>query len=111
MSLQNLLTIDQLSIAFSSDTTKGYAVDNVSFTIKRNEILGVVGESGSGKSITSLAIMGLLPKSALIQGEICFDGTKLSQLNKKQLRDIRGRRYCNDFSRTYEFVKSINALW
>ena len=66
------------------------AVDDVSFDVREAETLGIVGESGSGKSVTSMSILGLLPKSANISGAINFRGTELLDLNEKQLRDVRG---------------------
>jgi len=73
------------------------AVRSLSFSIAPGEVLGLVGESGSGKSITSLAIMGLLPPAAMIQGEITFqdgDGSasSLTHLSNDQLRQLRGSR-------------------
>jgi oligopeptide/dipeptide ABC transporter ATP-binding protein len=77
------------------------AVRNLSFSIAPGEVLGLVGESGSGKSVTSLAIMGLLPPAALVRGEITFqngfkkdDGppTHLTHLSSDQLRQLRGSR-------------------
>jgi oligopeptide/dipeptide ABC transporter ATP-binding protein len=72
-------------------------VRNLSFSIAPGEVLGLVGESGSGKSITSLAIMGLLPSAALVRGEITFqdgDGSAsaLTRLSSNQLRELRGSR-------------------
>jgi ABC-type dipeptide/oligopeptide/nickel transport system ATPase component len=72
-------------------------VRSLSFSIAPGEVLGLVGESGSGKSITSLAIMGLLPPAAMIQGEITFqdgDGSasSLTHLSNDQLRQLRGSR-------------------
>ena len=73
------------------------AVRSLSFSIAPGEVLGLVGESGSGKSITSLAIMGLLPPAAIVTGEITFqngDGppTHLTTLPSDQLRQLRGSR-------------------
>ena len=73
------------------------AVSSLSFSIAPGEVLGLVGESGSGKSVTSLAIMGLLPPAAIVRGEITFqngDGvpTHLTKLPPDQLRQLRGSR-------------------
>jgi oligopeptide/dipeptide ABC transporter ATP-binding protein len=73
------------------------AVSSLSFSVDPGEVLGLVGESGSGKSITSLAIMGLLPPTAMVTGEITFqngDGvpTNLTTLPSDQLRQFRGSR-------------------
>jgi oligopeptide/dipeptide ABC transporter ATP-binding protein len=72
------------------------AVRSLSFSIAPGEVLGLVGESGSGKSVTSLAIMGLLPPAAAVRGDILFqsaDGTtQLTSLSPAQLRRLRGSR-------------------
>lgn len=87
-----MLQIQNLSISFSSDSVKeNTVVKNISFRVKENEILGVVGESGSGKSVTSLAILGLLPrKNATIQGEIIFKGENVLEYDSKDFLNIRG---------------------
>lgn len=70
------------------------AVNGVSFSLERGEIVGLVGESGCGKSVTSLSIMGLFEDSAgfIAEGAILFDGEDLTKFSKKQLRDVRGKR-------------------
>lgn len=82
-----LLDIRNLTIAFDQNEV----VKNVSFRINRGEIVGLVGESGSGKSLTSLAIMGLLPPQAQIQGSIEFTHQELTQslLSAKNIREVR----------------------
>jgi peptide/nickel transport system ATP-binding protein len=66
------------------------AVRNISYTIAEGELLGIVGESGSGKSVSSLAVMGLLPDTAVVEGEILFDGRSLLRMNDRELSGIRG---------------------
>ncbi len=90
-----LLTVKDLRVVFGKKG-KGQpqttAVDEVSFDIRRGEHLGVVGESGSGKSVTSLAIMGLLPRTGVqVSGQVTFDGEDLLHADEKRMRAIRGR--------------------
>ncbi len=72
-----ILDVKNLSIRFPGRFDQTPIVDNVSFTVREGETMGLVGESGCGKSITSLAIMGLLPKTAEVTGSITFDGKEL----------------------------------
>ena len=72
-----ILEVQNLSIRFPGRFDRTAIVDNVSFTVREGETMGLVGESGCGKSITSLAIMGLLPKTAEVTGSIKFDGKEL----------------------------------
>jgi peptide/nickel transport system permease protein len=74
---RNVLEVRNLSIRFPGRFGETAIVDNVSFTVREGETMGLVGESGCGKSITSLAVMGLLPKSAVVTGSIKFDGKEL----------------------------------
>ncbi|MBO1268829.1 dipeptide/oligopeptide/nickel ABC transporter permease/ATP-binding protein [Arthrobacter cavernae] len=74
---RNVLEVKNLSIRFPGRFGGTAIVDNVSFTVREGETMGLVGESGCGKSITSLAVMGLLPKTAQITGSIKFDGKEL----------------------------------
>ncbi|MEM6380029.1 MAG: ABC transporter ATP-binding protein, partial [Bacteroidota bacterium] len=88
-----LLRVSDLSISFSSKDYDKEVISNISFSLSKNEILGIVGESGSGKSITSLAIMGLLPKkiSKVTSGSITLDSTDLLSISNKHLEEIRGK--------------------
>jgi peptide/nickel transport system ATP-binding protein len=88
-----LLQVRDLQVRF---TRRGRApvraVDGVSFDVAPGQVVGLVGESGCGKSVTSLAIMGLLPKRAVeVEGEVLFEGSDLLALPDDQLRDLRGR--------------------
>jgi peptide/nickel transport system permease protein len=74
---RNVLEVRNLSIRFPARFGEIAIVDNVSFTVREGETMGLVGESGCGKSITSLAVMGLLPKTAEVTGSIKFDGKEL----------------------------------
>jgi peptide/nickel transport system ATP-binding protein len=88
-----LLDVRDLSVVFQRKGTRPVkAVDGVSFTVEPGQTVGLVGESGCGKSVTSLAIMGLLPRRGnKVTGEVRFDGTDLLQLRPQDLRDWRGR--------------------
>ena len=69
------------------------AVDGVSFSVRRGEVLGIVGESGSGKSVTGLSILGLVDAPGrIVGGEILFGGRNIAGLPERELRTIRGRR-------------------
>src|SRR3954452_14858987 len=86
-----LLEVTDLRTTFTTDDGPVGAVDGVSFEVDRGQVLGIVGESGSGKSVTSLSIMGLLPRQRTkISGEVMFDGRNLLELNNEQLRKVRG---------------------
>jgi len=85
-----LLTVDDLSVNFNTDDGVVRAVRNVSFELDRREVLGVVGESGSGKSVSSMAVLGLLPKTAKVTGSINFNGRELVGLSYNDMRAVRG---------------------
>lgn len=85
-----LLEVKNLSIAFPAAHGDVPIVDNVSFSVRPGETMGLVGESGCGKSITSMAIMGLLPDTAKITGEILFKGKNLVGLDYKAHNALRG---------------------
>ena len=87
-----MIKVNQLHIKFPQEKTENYVVKNVSFQLEKNQILGIVGESGSGKSLTSLAIMGLLPKNAIVEGEVWFDGDNILGYGPKDFLKIRGNK-------------------
>ncbi len=88
-----LLDVQDLHVRF--DTSRGvvHAVDGISYSVRRGEVVAIVGESGCGKSVSSLAIMGLLAKPAgrVTAGRILFEGRDLLTLSAEQMREIRGR--------------------
>src|SRR5947208_17183367 len=87
-----LLAVENLRVRFWTQRGTVYAVNGVSFDVAAGETLGIVGESGCGKSVTSLAILGLLPRAGrVVAGSATFDGRDLIGLGDRALREIRGR--------------------
>ncbi|WP_296137294.1 dipeptide/oligopeptide/nickel ABC transporter permease/ATP-binding protein [uncultured Tessaracoccus sp.] len=85
-----ILEVRNLSIRFPQQHGDVAVVDNVSFSVRPGETMGLVGESGCGKSITSMAIMGLLPKTARLEGEILYRGQDLLGITPEQHNALRG---------------------
>jgi peptide/nickel transport system ATP-binding protein len=88
-----ILDVRDLSVTFKRRGIEPVrAVDGVSFAVEPRQTVGLVGESGCGKSVTSLAIMGLLPSRGVqVTGQVLFEGTDLLKLPARQMRDRRGR--------------------
>lgn len=88
-----LLSVRDLRVSFSSEDGLVPVVRGVSFDVEAGRCLGIVGESGSGKSVTSLALMGLLPPGAAtrVEGGVRFDGRDLQRLSRQQMRKLCGR--------------------
>jgi peptide/nickel transport system ATP-binding protein len=102
-----LIEIEGLRVVFHGDDGRTtHAVDQVDLAVANGATLGLVGESGCGKSVTSLAIMGLLPtRSAEVTGTIRFDGFDLLEVPDETLRDLRGNRLAMIFQ---EPMTSLN---
>jgi len=105
-----LLSIENLRVVFHGDRgRRTVAVDGVDLSVARGSTLGLVGESGCGKSVTSLAVMGLLPEaSAEVSGAVTFDGIGLLDLPDRALRDLRGDRLAMIFQ---EPMTSLNPSY
>jgi peptide/nickel transport system permease protein len=86
-----LLSVRDLTVRFPQRHGAVPVVSDVGFTVREGETLGLVGESGCGKSLTSLALMGLLPRGAAVDGEIDFAGTDLLAVSGRQRRAMAGR--------------------
>ncbi len=103
MSGNTLLEVRDLTVSFGNNTV----VDRLSYTLQRGRTLGIVGESGSGKSVSSLALMGLLPKQATVGGSARLGDTELLTLDEEQMRAIRGQRISMIFQ---EPMTSLNPV-
>ncbi|SCG15735.1 peptide/nickel transport system permease protein [Micromonospora echinofusca] len=86
-----VLEVRDLSIGFDGRHRGVDIVDGLSFDVRPGEVVGLVGESGSGKSLTSLAVMGLLPQGARVRGAVHFAGTDLLTVSAKRRRALMGR--------------------
>lgn len=111
----NILEIKSLVTEFKSENNNVVAINNVSFSVAENEIVGVVGESGSGKSVTSLSVMGLIPFSngKVTNGRILFtkkDGKQVdvTQLSNQDFTKIRGKEMSMIFQ---EPMTSLNPVY
>jgi oligopeptide/dipeptide ABC transporter ATP-binding protein len=99
-----LLQLSGVKVTFSSDLGQVCAADQVSFTVERGEVVALVGESGSGKSATALAVGGLLPEHARVEGSIRLGADELVGRTVSGWRGIRGRRIA------YVFQEPATAL-
>ncbi|SFJ08414.1 oligopeptide transport system ATP-binding protein [Bacillus sp. 71mf] len=91
--MKTLLEVKDLQVSFDTHAGEVQAVRGVTFDLKKGETLAIVGESGSGKSVTSKALMDLIPKppGRIKNGEIIFDGRDLTKLSEKEMQQIRGK--------------------
>jgi oligopeptide/dipeptide ABC transporter ATP-binding protein len=106
---EKLLEVKHLCIDFQTDSGKVRAVDDISFSIHRGEIVGLVGESGAGKSLTSEAILRLIRcPPGKISGEILYKGTNLLTLKDSQLAKIRGKEIAMIFQNP---ISSLNPVF
>ena len=104
-----LLEVAHLKTHFATENGSVTAVDDVSFTVEKGEVVGVVGESGCGKSVTAESILRLLDeKSTNFEGEINFEGINLLSLSKNAMRKIRG----NEISMIFQDpMSSLNPVY
>ncbi|TPM39146.1 ABC transporter ATP-binding protein [Mesorhizobium sp. B2-3-4] len=104
-----LLSVQDLSVAFSQGGGQSVAVDHISFDIARGETVALVGESGSGKSVSALSVLKLLPypSASHPSGKILFQGADLLAMGEKQLRQVRGNKITMIFQ---EPMTSLNPL-
>ncbi len=106
---ENIIEVKHLQTQFTRDNKKTVVLDNVSFHIKKGEVLGLVGESGCGKSVTSLSIMRLFKDTTgeITNGEIKYNGTNLLSISESSMRGIRGKEIAMIFQ---EPMTSLNPV-
>ena len=98
MSATSLLSVDDLRITYGDAANEAVTVDGLSFSVAPGETLGIVGESGSGKSMTSLAVLGLLPRGAKVSGSVRFRDEELLDRSDASMRTLRG----NDIAMVFQ---------
>lgn len=108
--MSELLSVKNLSVDFTTPEGVVRAVNNVSFDVPLGKTVGLVGESGSGKSVTSLAVMGLIPNppGKIAGGQILFEGQDLVNYSEDQMRKIRGNQIAMIFQ---EPMTSLNPVF
>lgn len=106
---KRLLTVENLHTSFFTHVGEVKALRGVNFHLDRGEAIGIVGESGSGKSVTSLSIMGLLPKPGeVVAGKAIFDGKNIFEKSSKELEQMRG----NDIAMIFQDpMTSLNPVY
>ena len=90
--MDTILSIENLKVVFHTYAGAVHAVNDVSFTLGRGEVIGIVGESGCGKSVTASSLLGLIPSppGEITAGRILFEGTDIVRMSNEQLQTIRG---------------------
>lgn len=103
-----VLEVSNLSVDFAVEREWVPAAIDVSYDVAAGEVLAIVGESGSGKSVSSMAILGLLPENAVVSGSVKLKGRELRSLSNSQLRKIRG----NDIAMIFqEPMTALNPVY
>ena len=110
--LSPILTVEDLSVSFATETGRVKAVEEVGFTLSKGSTLGLVGESGCGKSVTALSVMRLLPKPAgrVESGRILFDGMDILSLPAEEMHQIRGKRMAMIFQEPMTALNPVQRI-
>ncbi|GAA1908065.1 hypothetical protein GCM10009716_17460 [Streptomyces sodiiphilus] len=107
---EEVLKVENLTVEFPTDDGTVRAVRGVDYTLHAREVLGIVGESGSGKSVSSMAVMGLLPRSARINGSILYRGTDLLKMRQKDQRALRGEKIAMIFQDPMTSLNPVHTI-
>ncbi|MGP4109367.1 ABC transporter ATP-binding protein [Streptomyces sp. 4N509B] len=107
---EEILSVTDLKVSFPTDDGLVKAVRGVDYTLHAREVLGIVGESGSGKSVSSMALMGLLPKNARITGSIRYRGRELLTMRPREQRDLRGRKIAMIFQDPMTSLNPVRSI-
>jgi peptide/nickel transport system ATP-binding protein len=105
-----LIEVGNLGVRLKTSRGPAQAVRGVSFSLKRGETLGLVGESGCGKSVTALALMGLLPDSAVVSGSIRLDGRELARISDAAYCKLRGNRISMIFQEPMTALNPMHTI-
>src|SRR5690625_104452 len=107
---EELLRVEDLSVDFPTDDGVVHAVRGVSYSLRAGEVLGIVGESGSGKSVSSMALMGLLPTVARIGGSVTFRGDDVLRMSPAEQRNLRGRKIAMIFQDPMTAMNPVHTV-
>jgi oligopeptide/dipeptide ABC transporter ATP-binding protein len=106
---ETLLEVKDLHVSFRTEDGLVKAVDGVSFTLDRGEVLGIVGESGSGKSVTAMSIVRLInDPNMIVSGEVIYQGRNISTLDQDQMYEVRGQEIAMIFQ---DPMTSLNPVY
>ena len=106
---ETLLEVKDLRVSFRTEDGVVQAVDGVSFTLDRGEVLGIVGESGSGKSVTAMSIMRLInDPNLVVSGDVIYKGRNITALDKTEMYEVRGREIAMIFQ---DPMTSLNPVY
>ncbi|RVX41746.1 peptide/nickel transport system ATP-binding protein [Nonomuraea polychroma] len=105
-----ILRVEDLTVEFPTDDGVVHAVRGVSYALHEREVLGIVGESGSGKSVSSLAVMGLLPRGARVRGRILYRGEDVLKLPARRRRALRGGKIAMIFQDPMTALNPVHTI-